>query len=412
GGRPAAPWSRRWPGGPRPPPYPPPLRDNWGRRWPRWGTGGAWPYGVWWPGWGYNGPFWFPPDPGAGLGPPDERWGDPWAGDPGGAASPAAGPPLWSDAPLEADELDLWAPRAEADRADSSAPDAAASEDFGAEEDLGDALPFEADFGQGEDEEADLSVVGPVDDRVQEIQTTRFPWNTMVNLCRDFGDGQCAGCSGALVGPRRVLTAAHCLWSLKRRAAPRRILVAAGRSDRDTMPYGTVEARRYWVPRGFVDGPNRGEWDWGVIELPRPFPRIRRFPPVRPLPDAALARLAAQGRITVAGYPSDRPIGTLWRHAERLVRFGRRRLFHTVDTCPGHSGSPILARLGGTAAVIGVHTAGLLDAEGRSHGCNRGAVLAPPGSVNSGVRATPAMLEALARPAASRTGPASMVPLP
>jgi V8-like Glu-specific endopeptidase len=281
------------------------------------------------------------------------------------------------------------------------------------EDDLGDAATQASRMPTPrEDEEADLSVIGPADDRVQEIETTRFPWNTMVHLCRDFGDSNCAGCSGALISPQRVLTAAHCIWSLSRRAAPERILVLPGRSNRDTMPYGSIEARRFWVPRGFVDGPNRSEWDWAIIDLPRPFPGIRRFLPVRPLPDATLRRLVTHGRITVVGYPSDRPIGTLWRHAERLVRFGARRLFHSVDTCPGHSGSPIIARLGNSAAIIGVHTAGLLDAEGRSHGCKRGVILAPPGSVNGGVRATLGMLGALARPATSRSGAAGMVRLP
>jgi V8-like Glu-specific endopeptidase len=94
------------------------------------------------------------------------------------------------------------------------------------------------------------------------------------------------------------------------------------------------------------------------------------------------------------------------------VRFGPRRLFHTVDTCPGHSGSPIIARLGKSAAIIGVHTAGLLDSEGRSHGCKRGSILVPPGSVNSGIRVTPGMLDALARPSARRSGAAAMVRLP
>lgn len=278
----------------------------------------------------------------------------------------------------------------------------------------GSGQPAEEGFEEdpGEEEEADLSVIGPVDDRVQEVQTNRFPWNTMVHLCRDFGDGNCAGCSGALVSPRHVLTAAHCVWNLKHRAAPKRILVLPGRSSRKTLPYGSIEARRYWVPRGFVDGPDRNEWDWSIIELPRPFPRIRRFLPLRPLSDAVLKQLSTAARVTVAGYPSDRPLGTLWRHAERLVRFSPRRLFHTVDTCPGHSGSPIIARLGDSAAIIGVHTAGLLDAEGRSFGCKRGAILAPPGSVNSGVRATPRMVDALTKPKSPHAGPAALVLLP
>src|SRR3546814_5457475 len=120
-----------------------------------------------------------------------------------------------------------------------------------------------------------------------------------------------------------------------------------GRRDRCTMPYGSFAAREYWAPRGFVEGPERGAWAWGVIVLARPVTAIRRFAPMRPLSAAAIERLMATSRVTVAGYPSDRPPGTMWPHSERLVRASPSRLYHTVDTCPGHSGSPILARIEG-----------------------------------------------------------------
>jgi V8-like Glu-specific endopeptidase len=248
-------------------------------------------------------------------------------------------------------------------------------------------------------DDSDAALIGPRDSRVQEIETTRFPWNTIVYLCRDFGSGLCSGCSGTLVSPTRVLTAGHCLFSLRRMAAPRTIRVCPGRRDRDTFPYGAIPTSEYWIPPAFRDGPGRLGADWGVIVLPRPFPQLRQFLPLCPLSSAALDRLRMSGLVAVAGYPSDRPIGTMWRHAERLAKFDARRLHYTVDTCPGHSGSPIIARIGGRLCVIGVHTAGLLDSEGRSFGCKRGTVLAPPGSLNSGIRLTPAMSAAVHDPA-------------
>jgi V8-like Glu-specific endopeptidase len=249
-------------------------------------------------------------------------------------------------------------------------------------------------------EATDYSVVGPRDSRVHEIHTTRFPFNTVCHLGRDFGDGLWRGCSGALIAPRLVLTAGHCLLNHRLGRAPARVRVAPGRRDRDTMPYGAIVSSRYFVPAPYraatgARAGDRPEHDYGLVVLPRPFPRITRFMPVRALPTAELERLRHRRLITIAGYPADRPVGTMWRHTERLKRIAPRRLFYSVDTCPGHSGSPVWYQGPAGPRIIGVHTSGILDEQGRSYGCAPGTVLAPPGMMNGGIRITQAVLNSI-----------------
>jgi V8-like Glu-specific endopeptidase len=254
-------------------------------------------------------------------------------------------------------------------------------------------------------EQVDFAVIGPTDNRLQEADTTRFPFNTVCHLGRDFGDGRLRGCSGVLIGPTTVLTAAHCLFNLLLGIAPRRILVSPARRDRDTLPFGYRLASRAYIARGFL-GRNRLEpprprfYDYGLITLTTALHELNRFMPLRAATDAELAAIQRAGLVTIAGYPGDRPIGTMWRHSEKLRGWTARRLLYTVHTCPGHSGSPVWHGTGGREqpAIIGLHTSGIVDEQGRAYGCSKGTVLAPQGMMNSGIRVIPEIVADLRDP--------------
>ncbi len=267
-------------------------------------------------------------------------------------------------------------------------------------------------FPSGEFAGSDYALVGPADNRVHEIATKRFPYNTVCHLGRGFGDGRLRGCTGCLIDPTRLVTAAHCLYSVRLGRAPLRIRVAPGRADRDRLPFGSIDAAEAYVPRRFIKprGPrDRRDYDYGLLVLAHPFRSLRRFLPLRALSDQGWKRLGPRVRVTIAGYPGDRPLGTLWRHSESLEGLDPRRLYYSVDTCPGHSGSPVWANLPEGPGLVGIHTTGILDERGRSHGCAPGTTLAAPGMVNSGVRITPAVLANLRDPTRAVAGRPPMV---
>jgi glutamyl endopeptidase len=241
---------------------------------------------------------------------------------------------------------------------------------------------------------ADYAVIGPTDGRTRVLHTNRPPYSAVCQIERDFGDGRLSGCSGFLVTPTVVLTAAHCVFSRPRhlllnRGAPARIRVTPGRNGASAA-FGSQWAARWYAHRRFVA---QGDvmFDVGIIVLPRPFSANPGALPLVAMTEASLQEVRAHRLLHIAGYPGDKPRGTMWGHAERLDRVGPRALYYSVDTCPGHSGSPVWVqstRAPGGVKAIGIHVAGPAPHAGGAWGCRPGVPVAPAGAVNRGIRIT------------------------
>jgi len=241
---------------------------------------------------------------------------------------------------------------------------------------------------------ADYAIVGPSDGRTRVLNAKMRPYAAICHVQRDFGDGRLSGCSGFLVAPTIVLTAGHCVFSQPRylltgHGTARRIRITPGRNGEARPPFGSQWAVRWYAHRRFVDQRDV-MYDVGIIVVPRPFSGLSGVLPLAALDDAALQVVRARRVLHIAGFPSDKPRETMWEHSERLDRIGPRALYYSVDTCPGHSGSPVWVWRGRAEQVdaIGIHVAGPTPHERGPWGCRPGVPVAPEGAVNRGIRLT------------------------
>lgn len=190
------------------------------------------------------------------------------------------------------------------------------------------------------------SVIG-TDERTKVTSTTTYPNSAICHITIRWKDGASSVGTAWMYYDNIAITAGHCVYSASHGGWASSIEVRPA-ANGSYSPYGTVYATKLHTATKYMDNAN-WEYDYGVIELSSDIGKSTGY-----FGTSWTILSLKNTQVTITGYPGEY-YREMWTMGGKVTKSTTRKVYYSIDTTGGQSGSPVFKS---DNRVIAIHAYG------------------------------------------------------